>query len=77
MLFIETPSNPLNAVADIAALTEISRDIGAMLAVENCFCSPSLQTPLLLGADILTHSATKYLDGRGRVLGGALVGQRN
>ncbi|RCL47469.1 MAG: O-succinylhomoserine sulfhydrylase [Halieaceae bacterium] len=74
MLFIETPSNPLNAVADIAALAQISQDIGAMLAVDNCFCSPALQTPLLLGADIVTHSATKYLDGQGRVLGGALVG---
>ena len=74
MLFIETPSNPLNAVADIAALAQISQDIGAMLAVDNCFCSPALQTPLLLGADIVTHSATKYLHGQGRVLGGALVG---
>ena len=74
MLFIETPSNPLNAVADIAALAQISQDIGAILAVDNCFCSPALQTPLLLGADIVTHSATKYLDGQGRVLGGALVG---
>ena len=74
MLFIETPSNPLNAVADIAALAQISQDIGAMLAVDNCFCSPALQAPLLLGADIVTHSATKYLDGQGRVLGGALVG---
>ena len=74
MLFIETPSNPLNAVADVAALAQISRDIGAILAVDNCFCSPALQTPLLLGADIVTHSATKYLDGQGRVLGGALVG---
>ena len=75
MLFIETPSNPLNAVADIAALAQISRDIGAILAVDNCFCSPALQKPLLLGADIVTHSATKYLDGQGRVLGGALVGR--
>ena len=74
MLFIETPSNPLNAVADVAAMAQIGRDIGAILAVDNCFCSPSLQTPLLLGADIVTHSATKYLDGQGRVLGGALVG---
>ena len=74
MLFFETPSNPLNAVADIAALAQIGHDIGAILAVDNCFCSPSLQTPLLLGADIVTHSATKYLDGQGRVLGGALVG---
>ena len=69
MLFIETPSNPLNALADVAALAQISRDIGAILAVDNCFCSPALQTPVLLGADIVTHSVTKYLDGQGRVLG--------
>lgn len=74
LLFIETPSNPLNAIADIGALAQISRDMGAILAVDNCFCSPALQNPLLLGADIVTHSATKYLDGQGRVLGGALVG---
>lgn len=74
MLFVETPSNPLNAVADIAALAQISQDIGAILAIDNCFCSPALQNPLSLGADIVTHSATKYLDGQGRVLGGALVG---
>ncbi len=73
MRFIETPSNPLNAVADVAALAQISRGIGAVLAVDNCFCSPALQT-LLLGAEIVTHSATKYLDGQGRVVGGALVG---
>ena len=73
MLFIESPSNPLNAVADIAALAQISREMDAILAVDNCFCSPALQTPVLLGADIVTHSATKYLDGEGRVLGGALV----
>ena len=74
VLFIETPSNPLDIVADVAALAQISRDIAAILAVDNCFCSPALQTPLLLGAEIVTHSATKYLDGQGRVLGGALVG---
>ncbi len=76
LLFIETPSNPLNAIADIGALAQISRDIGAILAVDNCFCSPALQNPLSLGADIVTHSATKYLDGQGRVLGGALVGSK-
>ena len=74
VLFIETPSNPLNIVADVAARAQISRDIAAILAVDNCFCSPALQTPLLLGADIVTHYATKYLDVQGRVLGGALVG---
>ena len=75
LLFLETPSNPMNAIADIAALAELSRDLGALLAVDNCFCSPALQMPLLLGADLVTHSATKYLDGQGRVLGGALVGR--
>ena len=75
LLFLETPSNPINAIADIAALAELSHDLGALLAVDNCFCSPALQMPLLLGADLVTHSATKYLDGQGRVLGGALVGR--
>ena len=76
LLFLETPSNPLNAVADLPVLANISRDIGALLAVDNCFCTPVLQKPLALGADIVTHSATKYLDGQGRVLGGAVVGAR-
>lgn len=75
LLFLETPSNPMNAIADIAALAELSRDLRAILAVDNCFCTPALQTPLRLGADLVTHSATKYLDGQGRVLGGALVGR--
>ena len=75
ILFLETPSNPLNAIADITALATLSRELGAILAVDNCFCTPALQQPLALGADIVTHSATKYLDGQGRVLGGALVGR--
>ena len=75
LLFLETPSNPLNAIADIANLATLSRELGAILAVDNCFCTPALQQPLALGADIVTHSATKYLDGQGRVLGGALVGR--
>ena len=75
LLFLETPSNPLNAVADITELATLSRELGAILAVDNCFCTPALQQPLALGADIVTHSATKYLDGQGRVLGGALVGR--
>ncbi|MAV68774.1 MAG: O-succinylhomoserine sulfhydrylase [Cellvibrionales bacterium TMED122] len=75
LLFLETPSNPLNAIADIAELATLSRELGAILAVDNCFCTPALQQPLALGADIVTHSATKYLDGQGRVLGGALVGR--
>ena len=71
LLFLETPSNPLNEIADLAGLAEISRELGAILAVDNCFCTPALQQPLALGADIVTHSATKYLDGQGRVLRGA------
>ena len=75
MLFIETPSNPLTEVFDIAALAEIAHRNGALLAVDNCFCSPALQRPLELGADLVIHSATKYLDGQGRVLGGAVLGR--
>jgi O-succinylhomoserine sulfhydrylase len=77
MLFLETPSNPLTEVADIAALAEVARGAGAILAVDNCFCTPALQRPLALGADLVIHSATKYLDGQGRVLGGAVVGRRD
>lgn len=76
MLFIETPSNPLTEIGDIAALAEIAHAHGALLAVDNCFCTPALQKPLALGADVVTHSATKFLDGQGRVLGGALVGSK-
>ncbi len=76
LLFLETPSNPLTEVADIAALAEVARGAGALLAVDNCFCTPALQRPLALGADLVIHSATKYLDGQGRVLGGAVVGRR-
>ena len=74
MLFVETPSNPLCEVADLAALSALARDNGALLVVDNCFCTPALQTPLALGADIVVHSATKYLDGQGRCVGGAVVG---
>jgi O-succinylhomoserine sulfhydrylase len=76
LVFIETPSNPLTEVFDIAALVEIAHAGGALLAVDNCFCSPALQRPLDLGADLAIHSATKYLDGQGRVLGGAVVGRK-
>lgn len=76
LLFIETPSNPLTEVFDIAALAAVAKKAGAMLAVDNCFCSPALQKPLELGADIVIHSATKYLDGHGRVLGGAVLGRK-
>jgi O-succinylhomoserine sulfhydrylase len=74
LFFVESPSNPLTEVSDIAALAGIARQAGAWLAVDNCFCSPALQQPLALGADIVIHSATKYLDGQGRVLGGAVLG---
>ena len=73
LLFIETPSNPLTEISDITALAAVARKAGAWLAVDNCFCSPILQRPLELGADLVIHSATKYLDGQGRVLGGAVL----
>lgn len=75
MLFLETPSNPLCEVADLAAMAEIARSSDSLLVVDNCFCTPALQLPLALGADIVTHSATKYLDGQGRCVGGAVVGR--
>src|SRR5260221_3235651 len=74
LLFLETPSNPLTEVFDIAALAQIAREEGTLLAVDNCFCTPALQKPFELGADLVIHSATKYLDGQGRVLGGAVLG---
>ena len=74
LLFCETPSNPLCEVGNIREIANIAHDSGALLAVDNCFCTPALQRPLSLGADVVMHSATKYLDGQGRVLGGALVG---
>ncbi|MCC2681486.1 MAG: O-succinylhomoserine sulfhydrylase [Nitrosospira multiformis] len=77
LLFMETPSNPLTEVSDIAALAAVARKAGAWLAVDNCFCSPALQRPLELGADLVIHSATKYLEGQGRVLGGAVLGKRD
>ena len=76
LLFLETPSNPLTEVADIPALAAVAKRAGALLAVDNCFCTPALQLPLALGADLVIHSATKYLDGQGRVLGGAVLGRR-
>lgn len=76
LLFVETPSNPLTEVCDIAALSAIAKQAGAWLAVDNCFCTPILQRPLELGADVVIHSATKYLDGQGRVLGGAVLGSK-
>ena len=76
LLFAETPSNPLTEICDIAALSQVAKQAGALLAVDNCFCTPILQRPLDLGADIVIHSATKYLDGQGRVLGGAVLGRK-
>lgn len=76
LFFVESPSNPLTEVSDIRALADVAHAAGAWLAVDNCFCSPALQKPLALGADIVIHSATKYLDGQGRVLGGAVLGSR-
>jgi len=74
LLFVETPSNPLTELVDIQALSEIAHQNNALLAVDNCFCTPVLQKPLELGADLVIHSATKYLDGQGRCLGGAIIG---
>jgi O-succinylhomoserine sulfhydrylase len=76
LLFVETPSNPLTEISDIAALAGVAKASGALLAVDNAFCTPVLQRPLLLGADLVIHSATKYLDGQGRVLGGAVLGSK-
>ena len=75
MLFIETPSNPLCEVADIGAMAELAHANDALLVVDNCFCTPALQLPLSMGADIVVHSATKYLDGQGRCVGGAVLGR--
>ena len=74
LVFIETPSNPLTELIDIAALAEVAHAGSALLAVDNCFCTPALQRPLEFGADLVIHSATKFLDGQGRVLGGAVLG---
>lgn len=74
LFFVESPSNPLAELVDIAALAKIAHAHGALLAVDNCFCTPALQQPLKLGADIVMHSATKYIDGQGRTLGGVLAG---
>ena len=74
LLFAETPSNPLAEMVSIRALAALARERGCLLAVDNCFCTPALQRPLALGADLVIHSATKYLDGQGRCVGGAVVG---
>jgi O-succinylhomoserine sulfhydrylase len=77
LLFLETPSNPLTEIADISALAALAHANGCLLVVDNCFCTPALQRPLSLGADIVIHSATKYLDGQGRCVGGAVVGSES
>jgi len=77
MFYLETPSNPLNEVANLEALSNLARARGVTLVVDNCFCTPALQQPLLHGADVVIHSATKYIDGQGRILGGAILGQRS
>ena len=74
LLFVESPSNPLAELVDIAALAAIAHERGALLAVDNCFCTPALQQPLKLGADIVMHSATKFIDGQGRAMGGVVAG---
>jgi len=75
LLFLETPSNPLTEISDIRGLASLAHRAGALLVVDNCFCTPALQRPIEMGADIVIHSATKYLDGQGRVLGGAVLGR--
>jgi len=77
MLFLETPSNPLTEIADISLLSHLAKQQGALLVVDNCFCTPVLQRPLDFGADIIIHSATKFLDGQGRCLGGAVIGSQD
>lgn len=76
MFFVETPSNPLTEICDIRLLADIAHKAGAHLVVDNCFCTPAIQQPLALGADIVIHSATKYIDGQGRCLGGAVLGSK-
>jgi O-succinylhomoserine sulfhydrylase len=76
LLFVETPSNPITEISDITALAAVAKRSSALLAVDNCFCTPILQRPLDLGADLVIHSATKYLDGQGRVVGGAVLGPK-
>jgi O-succinylhomoserine sulfhydrylase len=76
LFFLETPSNPLTEISDIAAISAIAKGCGALLAVDNCFCTPILQRPFEFGADIVIHSATKYIDGQGRALGGAVLGSK-
>lgn len=75
LFYLETPSNPLTEIADITAIAKVAKSANVVLVVDNCFCTPALQQPLALGADLVLHSATKYIDGQGRVLGGAVAGR--
>lgn len=77
LFFVETPSNPLTEICDIGKLADLAHKSGALLVVDNCFCSPALQQPIKLGADVVVHSATKYIDGQGRCLGGAVLGKKD
>jgi O-succinylhomoserine sulfhydrylase len=77
LFFLETPSNPLTEIADIGKLAELAHQHGCLLVVDNCFCTPALQQPLRHGADIVVHSATKFLDGQGRCVGGAVLGAQD
>jgi O-succinylhomoserine sulfhydrylase len=77
LLFLETPSNPLTEIADIGQLAELAHQNNCLLVVDNCFCTPALQQPIKLGADIVIHSATKFLDGQGRCVGGAVLGEKD
>ena len=76
LLFLETPSNPLVEIADINAIADIAHQKNCLLVVDNCLCTPALQQPIELGADLVIHSATKYIDGQGRALGGAILGEQ-
>lgn len=76
LFFLETPSNPLTEIADIQLLADLAHNNNSLLVVDNCFCTPALQKPLTFGADLIVHSATKYLDGQGRMVGGAVVGSQ-
>ncbi len=77
LVFLESPSNPLTEICDIAAVADLAHDNHCLLVVDNCFCTPALQKPLELGADLIIHSATKYLDGQGRIVGGAVIGPQD
>jgi O-succinylhomoserine sulfhydrylase len=77
LMFLETPSNPLTELADIQQLAKLAHQNDILLAVDNCFCTPALQQPIRYGADIVIHSATKFLDGQGRCIGGAVLGRKD